>query len=179
MERISISWTPANAISPTALPDQSLGDGRDVRDRSIPRIRFVFPDDPEGLAPAVVSPERHPMPESDGAEIRRRRNEPSCPEAIGEISHVPRGDRDSVTTLGGVRDPLSRVIGSASFPHCIGQRLQSRRGHQIRMRRDWPIRQLDLRGRFGASSRVKATLIVSTFPFSGRSLPVTERCFGD
>ena len=30
--------------------------------------RFVFPDYPEGFAPAVVSPECHPMPESDRAD---------------------------------------------------------------------------------------------------------------
>ena len=90
------------------------------------------------------------MPEGDGAEIRRRRNQLSRPETIGEISHIPRGERDSAPTLADVLDPLRGVIGSATFPDCIGQRLQSRCGHQIRMRRDWSIRQLDLGSRFGA-----------------------------
>jgi hypothetical protein len=36
-------------------------------------------------------------------------------------------------TLGSVLDPLGGVIGSATFPHRLGQRLQSRRGHQIRI----------------------------------------------
>ena len=119
---------------------QSPRHGGDVRNRSIPRIRFVFPDDPERLAPAVVPPECHPMPEGDRAEIRRRRNKLSRPDTVGEISHVARGDRDGATTFAGV-DPLRGVIGSATLRHHIGQRLQSRRGHQIRMRRDRPIRR--------------------------------------
>jgi hypothetical protein len=90
------------------------------------------------------------MPESDDAEIRRRRNELSCPETIGEISHIPRGDRDSATTFGGILDPLRGVISSTTFRHRIGKRLRSRSSHQIRMRRDWPIWQLDFRSRFGA-----------------------------
>jgi hypothetical protein len=90
------------------------------------------------------------MPESDRVELRRRWNELSCSETIGEISDVPRGDRDRATTVGGVFDPLRGVIGGATVPHPIGQRLQSRRGDQIRIRRDWPIRQLDPRSRFGA-----------------------------
>ena len=49
------------------------------------------------------------MPESDSAEIRRRRNELSCPETIDEISHVPEGDRDTTTTFSGVLDPLRRT----------------------------------------------------------------------
>jgi hypothetical protein len=60
------------------------------------------------------------MPESDGAEIRQRRNKLSCPETIGEISHIPRGDRDSATTFGDFLDPLRGVIGSPTFPHRIG-----------------------------------------------------------
>jgi hypothetical protein len=47
---------------------------------------------------------------------------PSCPETIGEISHIPRGERDRATTFGRVLDPLRGVIGSATFPHRIGQR---------------------------------------------------------
>jgi hypothetical protein len=35
------------------------------------------------------------MPEGNRAEIRRRRNELSCPETFGEISDIPRGDHDS------------------------------------------------------------------------------------
>ena len=112
--------------------------------------RLGLPDDPERLASAVVSPECHLMPESDRAEVRRRRNNLSCPEAILEISHIPRGDRDGATTFGGVLDPLRGVTSSTTFPHRGSQRLEPRRGYQIRMRRDWPIRQYDLRSRFGA-----------------------------
>ena len=111
------------------------------------------------------------MSKSDRAELRRRRNKLCCPQTLGEISHIARGDRDSATTFAGVLDPLRSVIGSATFRHRIGQRLQSRRGHQIRMRRDRPIRQLDRAAVSALSSRVKATLIVSDFPFSRRSLP--------
>ena len=68
------------------------------------------------------------MPKSDRAEIRRRRNELSCPEAIGEISHIPRGDRDSAATFGGVLDPLPALYAvrlsltalvSASSPRAV------------------------------------------------------------
>jgi hypothetical protein len=90
------------------------------------------------------------MPESDRAKIRRRRYELSGPEAISEISHIPRGDSDSATTFGGILNSLCDVIGNATFPHRIVQRFQARSGHQIRVRRVWPIRQLDLRSRFGA-----------------------------
>ena len=76
------------------------------------------------------------MPESDDAGIRRRPNELSCPQTFGEISHIPRGDRDSATTFGGVLDPLRSVIGCAAFPHRIGQRVQSRRG--LASPREWP-----------------------------------------
>jgi len=93
--------------------DQSPRDGGHVRNSSIPRIRFVFPDDPERLEPAVVSPECHPMPESDRAELRRRRNKLSCPETIGEISHIARGDRDSATTFA---IPLRGGLSFSSFP---------------------------------------------------------------
>jgi hypothetical protein len=110
------------------------------------------------------------MTESDRAEIRRRRNELSCPETVGEISHIARGDRDGAATLAGVLDPLCGVIGIATFPHCIGQRVQSRRGHQIRMRRDWPIRQLDLRSRFGAFFPSEGHAHCFDSPFSERSL---------
>ena len=54
------------------------------------------------------------MPESDRAELRRRRNKLSCPETIGEISHIARGDRESATTFSGVLDLLRGVIGSAT-----------------------------------------------------------------
>jgi hypothetical protein len=64
------------------------------------------------------------MPKSDGSEIRRRPNELSCPETIGEISHIPKGNRDRATTFGGFLDPLRGIIDSATFPHRIGQRLQ-------------------------------------------------------
>jgi hypothetical protein len=156
---------------------QKTGDSADGQER--PRtevwcysgIRLIFPDDPEGLAPAVASPECHPMPESDDAEIRRRRNELSCPETVGEVSHIPRGERDSATTFGGVLDPLRGVIGCATFPHRIGERVQSRCGHQIRMRRDRPIRQLDLRGRFGAFFAGEGHAHRFDFSFSRRSLP--------
>jgi hypothetical protein len=63
------------------------------------------------------------VPESNGTEIRRRRNELRCPEAIGEISHFPRGERDSAPTFGGVLDPLRGVIDSATFVHRMDQRL--------------------------------------------------------
>ena len=56
--------------------------------------------------------------------------------------------------VAGVLYSLRGVIGSATFPHRIGQRLQSRRGHPIRMRRDGAVRQLDLRGRFGISDTI-------------------------
>jgi hypothetical protein len=64
------------------------------------------------------------MPESDRAEIRRRRNELSCPETIGEISHIPRGNRDRAPMFGGFLDPLRGLISSATFAHRVGQRLQ-------------------------------------------------------
>ena len=111
------------------------------------------------------------MPESDNAEIRRRRNELGCPQTFGEISHIPRGDGDSATTFGGVLDPLRGVIGCATFAHRIGQRLQS---HAVTKFGCGEIRRSGNSTSAAVSalsSRVKATLIVSTFPFSGRSLP--------
>ena len=89
-------------------------------------------------------------PKRDCAELHRRRNKLSCPQTSGEISRYrerrPR-QRDDV-----LRRPRSaaRRCRRATFPHRVGQRLQSRLRHQIRMRRDRTIRQFDLRGRFGA-----------------------------
>jgi hypothetical protein len=132
-------------------------------------------NEPEGLAPAVASPECHSMPESDDADIRGRRNELGCPQTFGEVSHIPRGDRDSVTTFGGILDPLRGVIGCATFPSASSPDAVTKFGcGEI--------------GRSGSStsaavsalsSRVKATLIVSTFPSQGDRCRVTESCFGD
>src|SRR5271157_3072640 len=93
------------------------------------------------------------MPESDRVDLLRRRNDLSRPETIRKISHIARGDRDCVTTFAGVFDLLRGVIRRATFRHRLGQQLKSGRRHQIRMRRDRPIRQLDLGGRFGAAGK--------------------------
>jgi hypothetical protein len=58
-----------------------------------------------------------------------------------------------------------------NFRHCIGQRLQPRRGHQIRMRRDRTIRQLDLSSRFGAFFSGEGDAHNFDFSFSSQSLP--------
>ena len=109
------------------------------------------------------------MPESDGAEIRRRPNELSCPEAIGEISHIPSGDRDSATTLGGVLDPMRGVIAvrlslialvSASRPDAVtkfGCGEIGRSGSSTSAAAS------------ALSSRVKATLICFDFPSQASS----------
>ena len=75
---------------------------------------------PTILKPCSLLSPRHPMPESDRAELRRRRNKLSCPETIGEISHIAGGDRERATTFAGVLDPLRGLIGSATLTHRIG-----------------------------------------------------------
>ena len=74
MERISSSWSPARTISPAALPIRARATGETYEIDPFRGIRFVFPGDPERLEFAVVSPECHPMPKSDRAELRRLRN---------------------------------------------------------------------------------------------------------
>ncbi len=123
-----------------------LRDRRDIGNGSVPGIGFVFAYDPEGLAPAVVPTERHPVSEGDGAEISRRWDKVGRPEAVREISHIARGERDSAPAFAGVLDPQRGVTGRAAFLHRRRQRLQSRRGHQIGMRRDRSIWQFDFRG---------------------------------
>ena len=111
------------------------------------------------------------MPESDRDEIRRSRNELSCPYAFGEISHIPSGDRDIATTLGGVLDPMRGVIAvrlslialvSASSPDAVtkfGCGEIGRSGSSTSASAS------------ALSSRVKATLICFDFSFSS----VTQR----
>jgi hypothetical protein len=107
------------------------------------------------------------MPESDRAEIGRRRNELSCPETIGEISHIPRGNRDRAATFGGFLDPLRGVIDSAtslialvnaSSPDAVTKFGCSEIGRSG---------SSTSAAVSALSSRVKATLIVSTFPSQG------------
>ena len=170
MERISISWSPTRTVSPAALPIRARATGETYE---IDPFRGSASSSPTILkaAPAVVSPERHPMPESDGGDVCPRRNELSCPQTICQISHVPRGDRDRATTFARILDLLRRVIGSATFAHRIGQSLQSGGGHQIRVRRDWPIRELDLRSRFGGFFPGEGHAHCSTFPLLRRAVP--------
>jgi hypothetical protein len=149
MERTSISRSLTETMSPAAFTDQSPRAGGDVRNWSISRIRFVFPDNSEGLAPTVVALEGYPMPKRDCAELHRRRNDLSCPQTIGEISRFARGNRESATTFSGF-DLLRGVVNGVRFRQRLGQRFQSWLRRQIRMRWDRPVGQLDLRGRFGA-----------------------------
>ena len=75
--------------------------------------------------PTVFALERHLMSKSDSAELLSWRNNLSCPQTIGEISHFARSDRDSVTTFAGVLNQLRDVVSGAPFRHRVGQRLQS------------------------------------------------------
>ena len=171
IERISISWSPARTISPAALPIRARATGE------------TYEIDPfrgsASSSPTILNAWRLPSsrlnatrcPKATALNSAGGGTSLSGPETLGEISHIARGDRDSATTFAGVLDPLRGVIGSATFRHRIGQRLQSRRGHQIRMRRDRPIRQLDLGGRFGAFFAGKGHAHRFDFPFSRRSLP--------
>ena len=68
---------------------------------------------------SVVALERHLMSKSDCAELGWWRNDLSCPQTIGEVSHFARSDRDSATTLAGVLDLLRGVISGATFRHRV------------------------------------------------------------
>jgi hypothetical protein len=103
------------------------------------------------------------MPKRDCAELHRRRNDLSCPQTIGEISRFARGDRESATTFSGVLDLLRGVVNGVRF--C--QRVANASSPDSVTKFGWGEI-----GRSGSStsaavsalsSRVKATLIVSTF----------------
>ena len=59
--------------------DQGPSDRRDIRNGSVSRVRFVFPDDSKRLAATVVALERNPMPECDCFELNRRWDDLSGP----------------------------------------------------------------------------------------------------
>jgi hypothetical protein len=65
------------------------------------------------------------MSKSDRAELLSWRNNLSCPQTIGEISHFARGDRDSATTFSDILDLPRCVVGGATFRHRAGQRIKS------------------------------------------------------
>ena len=105
------------------------------------------------------------MPKRDCAELHRRRNDLSCPQTSGEISRFARGDRESATTFAGVLDPLRGVVNGVGTPANALANASSPDNSATK----FGCGEI---GRSGSStsaavsalsSRVKATLIVSTF----------------
>jgi hypothetical protein len=153
MERISTSRSPTETASLAALPIRARATG----------IRFVFPDNSEGLTPTVVTLEGYRMPKRDCAELHRRWNDLSCPQTIGEISRFARGDRESATTFSGVLDLLRRVVNGVRFRQRVGQRLSPDSVTKFGCCEIGRSGSSTSAAVSALSSRVKATLIVSTF----------------
>ena len=170
IERISISWSPARTLSPAALPIRARATGE------------TYEIDPfrgsASSSPTILNAWRLPSSRLNATRCLKATARDSV--GGGTICAVLRRSAKylisreataTATTIAGVLDPLRGVISSATFRHRMGQRFQSQCGHQIRMGRDRAIRQLDLRGRFGAFFSGEGHAHCFDFPFSRRSLP--------
>src|SRR5260370_37689321 len=61
---------------------------RDVRDRALGGIGFVFADDPEHLPPAVVAPDGHAGAKPDFRSVGRGRHYPRARAAPGPVDKI-------------------------------------------------------------------------------------------
>ena len=135
---------------PYGFADESTRDWRNVRDRSISRVRFVLAHNSEDLTPAIVTLERHASSKCDDIKGDRRRNKLSGAQTLGEVIHLPNSGCGNAATFVHPFDLLREVISRASLRHRSVQRVQSGRRHQVGMGRDRSIGKYNLRGRLGA-----------------------------
>ena len=65
----------AIAVAAQQPAEQRAGNRRDVRDRSLGRIGFIFADDPKRLLPPVVPKKSNRASELHRRSVRNRQNE--------------------------------------------------------------------------------------------------------
>ena len=103
------------------------------------------------------------MPKRDCAELHRRRKDLSCPQTSREISRFARGDRESATTFSGVLDLLRGVVNGAQFANALANASSPDSVTKFGCGEIGRSGSSTSAAVSALSSRVKATLIVSTF----------------